>query len=146
MIKCLSCSFILSESFMLSASPVIFPQMHCACHTWGLFPCPAPSRGLLGGRTPPLCGLSTGGTAGEALLGCSGLHNAPYSGGPKTDKCFLYLAPAFFFFFTRNSHRMTVTLKNTCSVRFIPNSSTMMCLCVVHTCINSPKLCHLYCI
>lgn len=45
----------------------------------------------------------------------------------------------FFFFLTRNSQWMNVTLKNTCSLTFLPNSSTMMYLCMAHTCINSPQ-------
>lgn len=92
MTKCSSYSCVLSE-----ASPVIFPQTHCACHTWGLSPCPAPFLGLPGGRTPPLCGLSTGGTAGVAWLGCSGQHNAPCSEGPRTEQRILHLAPTPFF-------------------------------------------------
>lgn len=90
--------------FVCDASPVISPQRHCACHTWDLSPCPAPSRGLLGGRTPPLCGPSTGGTAAGAWSGCSGPHSAPYSGGPKTDKCILDSAPVPFSPFLLEIH------------------------------------------
>lgn len=72
----------------LNAVPGISPLRHCVCHTWDWSPCLAPSHGHPDWRTPPWCGLSTGGRAAVVWWGYSGLHSAPCSVAPVTHQIY----------------------------------------------------------
>lgn len=125
-------SAVAQPVLQVGALPVIFPQRRCACHTWDWSPCHVPAPGPPGGRTPPLSDPSTGGTAGAASWGCSDLHSAPCSAGPKAgEACF-----------TAHLHQVTVTVTNTVVSGLLQTAQPWEAS-AAHTCINSSsELCH----